>query len=40
MVSWLSLKKEAFKGEVLKVPSREEMDIPVNERLIVELYSK
>ncbi len=37
---WLLLNREVFKGEINKIPSREEMTTPVNERLIVELYSK
>ncbi len=37
---WLALDREKFKAQVLEVPSREEMDIPINEQLIVELYSK
>jgi small subunit ribosomal protein S4 len=39
-VSWLLLDKDNFRGEVLKVPTREEISVPVSERLIVELYSK
>ncbi len=38
--SWLSLDKEALKGEVLRVPTRDEIAPFVNEQLIVELYSK
>ena len=37
---WLSLDKNQLKGEVLHVPSREEIAPLVNEQLIVELYSK
>ncbi len=37
---WLKLSKKEFKGEVLHVPSREEISPVVNEQLIVELYSK
>ena len=40
MPSWLSLDASAFTGEVLHVPSREEIAPTVNEQLIVELYSK
>lgn len=39
-VSWLLLDKDNFRGEVLKVPTRDEIAVPVSERLIVELYSK
>ncbi|MDP3981215.1 MAG: 30S ribosomal protein S4 [Chlamydiota bacterium] len=37
---WLSCNAEAFEGKVLKAPSREQISVPVNEQLIVELYSK
>ncbi|MCD6459125.1 30S ribosomal protein S4 [bacterium] len=37
---WLKTDKENFKVQILDVPSREQMDIPINEQLIVELYSK
>lgn len=40
IVAWLALDKAAFKGKVLHVPKREEITEPVNEQLIVELYSK
>ncbi|MBE3519854.1 MAG: 30S ribosomal protein S4 [Firmicutes bacterium] len=38
--AWLQLDESKFKGTVLRLPTREEIDAPVNERLIVELYSK
>jgi small subunit ribosomal protein S4 len=38
--SWLQLDAANFSGKVLKVPDRGELTIPVNERLVVELYSK
>ena len=37
---WLEADRDALKGSVLQVPSREVIDVPVNEMLIVELYSK
>lgn len=37
---WIEIKTDELKGKVLRVPSREEMSIPVQEQLIVELYSK
>lgn len=40
VVSWLFLDKDKLKGEVLRVPDKEDLTIPVNEQLIVELYSK
>lgn len=38
--SWLNLDRENFCGQVLEVPQREEIKIPIEESLIVELYSK
>jgi len=38
--SWLEIDRENFKGKVLSLPKREEIQLPVNEQLIVELYSK
>lgn len=38
--SWLDLEKEQFRGMVKGLPSREEITIPIQEKLIVELYSK
>lgn len=40
IVPWLSLDKEKLKGEVLHIPSKEEIGSPFNEQLVVELYSK
>lgn len=37
---WLEADIEAWKGTVKELPRREVIDIPVNEMLIVELYSK
>ena len=37
---WLDVDKEALKGTVRQLPTREMIDVPVNEMLIVELYSK
>jgi small subunit ribosomal protein S4 len=37
---WLSADQEALKGTVNALPKREQLDLPVNETLIVELYSK
>ena len=37
---WLDLDKEAMKATIKEFPSREAIDVPVNEMLIVELYSK
>jgi small subunit ribosomal protein S4 len=38
--SWLEGNVENFEGRVIREPMREEIDVPVNETLIVELYSK
>ncbi|HNR93211.1 MAG TPA: 30S ribosomal protein S4 [Kiritimatiellia bacterium] len=40
IVPWMSLDKNNFKGEVLHVPTRDEMAPLVDEQLVVELYSK
>ena len=37
---WLEADQENLKGTVKVVPSRDMIDVPVNEMLIVELYSK
>lgn len=37
---WMESDLEAMKGTVKSLPRREEIDIPVNETMIVELYSK
>ena len=38
--NWLEADQENLKGVVKELPTREEIDVPVNEVLIVELYSK
>lgn len=38
--SWLELNQEAFAGSVKTAPNREELTLPIQEQLIVELYSK
>ena len=37
---WLEADHENLKGSVKQVPTRDIIDVPVNEMLIVELYSK
>ncbi|MGO9921192.1 MAG: 30S ribosomal protein S4 [Isosphaeraceae bacterium] len=37
---WLELDKKAFKGTVKTNPAREDLTMPIQEQLIVELYSK
>ncbi len=38
--SWISLEKEKFRGILTAVPNREDLTMPIQEQLIVELYSK
>jgi small subunit ribosomal protein S4 len=37
---WLELEKDSFKGVVKAIPTREDITMPVQEQLVVELYSK
>ena len=37
---WLDVNQEALSGTVKELPTREQIDVPVDEMLIVELYSK
>jgi small subunit ribosomal protein S4 len=37
---WLELDKDQMKGSVKSMPTREEITIPIQEKLIIELYSK
>lgn len=37
---WVEVDAEALKGTVKELPNREQIDVPVDEMLIVELYSK
>ncbi len=38
--AWLEVDSENLRGTVKELPTRDEIDVPVNEMLIVELYSK
>jgi small subunit ribosomal protein S4 len=38
--NWLEADREGLKARVLAIPKREDISLPVNEQLIVELYSK
>ena len=38
--NWLEVNREAKSGKVVAMPEREQIDVPVEEHLIVELYSK
>ncbi|MCF6246440.1 MAG: 30S ribosomal protein S4 [Desulfobacula sp.] len=37
---WLEIDKDNFKGQVVGIPAREDITLPIQEQLIVELYSK
>src|SRR6185503_8183632 len=37
---WLDLNTEKLSGRVLNIPTRQSIPVPINEQLIVELYSK
>ena len=37
---WLELDSEGMKGKVLSLPARDDVNFPIQEQLIVELYSK
>ena len=37
---WMDVDIDALKGTIKNLPTREQIDVPVNEMLIVELYSK
>ncbi|HEY8997305.1 MAG TPA: 30S ribosomal protein S4 [Edaphobacter sp.] len=39
-VTWIDINRENLSGKILSLPKREEIQLPVNEQLIVELYSK
>ena len=38
--TWLEIDRDNYKGRVSSLPEREEISLPINEQLIVELYSK
>ena len=38
--AWMEREKNTLKGTVIRLPAREDIDIPIEEHLIVELYSK
>ena len=38
--AWLEVDRDAYKGRVVALPKREDINQPLNEQLIVELYSK
>ena len=38
--AWLEVDRDAYKGRVVALPTRNDINLPINEQLIVELYSK
>ena len=40
VMSWVEVDRKGLKGTVKATPVREELTLPINEQLIVELYSK
>ena len=40
MAPWLEIDGDNYRGTVKAFPNREELTMPINEQLIVELYSK
>ncbi len=38
--AWMEIDRDNYKGRILNLPKREDIQLPVNEQLIVELYSK
>lgn len=38
--SWLEFEPEKLRGKVLRFPSKEELNLPVDEKLVVEYYSR
>ena len=39
-VRWIEVNADEYKGRIAAEPSREDIDIPIEEHMIVELYSK
>jgi small subunit ribosomal protein S4 len=39
-VQWLDINRDNLSGKLLALPTRADVNLPVNEQLIVELYSK
>jgi small subunit ribosomal protein S4 len=37
---WLEIEKDALEGTIVQLPTREDITIPIDEQLIVELYSR
>jgi small subunit ribosomal protein S4 len=39
-VQWIEVAADSLSGKIIALPKREDVQLPVNEQLIVELYSK
>ena len=39
-VTWIDINRDTLSGKIIALPKREDIQLPVNEQLIVELYSK
>ena len=39
-IDWFKVDKDKFKGQIISIPTREQIQIDTDERLIVEYYSK
>jgi small subunit ribosomal protein S4 len=39
-VNWIDAQPENLSGKIIALPKREDINLPINEQLIVELYSK
>ena len=39
-VTWIDINRDALSGKIVALPQRADIQLPVNEQLIVELYSK
>ncbi|EIA23228.1 30S ribosomal protein S4, partial [Candidatus Arthromitus sp. SFB-2] len=37
---WISVEEDKYKGKVMSLPSKDDLNVPFNETLIVEFYSK
>ena len=40
MPDWLSLAEDTFKAKINRLPSRDEIEVGINEQIIVEFYSR
>lgn len=40
IVAWLSVDKDSLSAKIIRLPEKEDLILPINEQLIVELYSK